>query len=180
MITQEVTNKIEKLVKPAKTKKAPKPQTEGSKQKAAKDDVVIVDPAPVAPVVASISVTPATPAAAKPAAPAAEIAAPVAPAAPAVPPLLREQVFQAFGLRAKTHRAALVELLVDKLNTQIPITTLAAVAWDGVSQKTNTTTSVSTSVKKLELRIVRNKPERQYKIVRETVGGERTVGLHTI
>lgn len=161
MISEQVTTKIEKLAK------ATKPQAKGTKPKA--------KAAPVAAKAKKVAPAPVVePVVAEPAAPAPAASAPTAPLA------LKDQVFADFGLRTATHRAALVNLLVDRINTQVPIATLAGEAWKDVSQKTSLETSVSTSVKKLERRIVRNKLEAKYRIVREVAGQERTVGLYVI
>jgi len=197
MITATVSEKIEKMAKATKTPaKGNKPKAKVAKDakpvvetqleqidakaatvkrlatdliaKAKKEGAVFVQRVAAEPVAAE-------PVAAEPVAPAEPVAA-----EPAIPPSLKDQVFADFGLRQGTHRAVMVSHLIDHLNEQVPFATLAAIAWAGVQQKTNTTTSVSTSVKKLERRIIRNKLEDRYTIRREVIDGALTAGLYKL
>jgi hypothetical protein len=191
MISAEVTKKIANIELIGKQAKAKKP-------KATKAKLAVGEPTPAAsaPVVepASDSVTRdfkaawrrglrPEPLAAESAATVsvAPVAEPAAPApAPTIPLTLKQQVFKDFGLRTATHRAVMVDFLIDHLNEQVPFTTLAATAWANIAQKTNTTTSVSTSIKKLERRITRNGLEDRYAIRREVIDGALTAGLYKL
>jgi hypothetical protein len=178
MISEQVTTKIEKLAKAAKTptkvnKTKAKVAPVATKAKKAAPVVVVVEPVAAAPAAEIAAPAPAVE-------PVAAIVEPVTPVAPAIPLSLRDQIFSDFGLRQATHRAALMTYLVEHIGEQVSFTTLAATAWANVTQKTNTTTSVSTSIKKLERRIVRNKLEDRYAIKREVIDGALTAGFYTI
>ena len=192
MITATVSEKIEKMAKATKTPaKGNKPKAKVAKDakpvvetqleqidaKAATVKRLATDLIAKAKKEGAVFVqrVAAEPVAAEPVAPAEPVAA-----EPAIPPSLKDQVFADFGLRQGTHRAVMVSHLIDHLNEQVPFATLAAIAWAGVQQKTNTTTSVSTSVKKLERRIIRNKLEDRYTIRREVIDGALTAGLYKL
>lgn len=172
MITATVTEKIRKMAKVAKPAKATKTQVKGEKPKAkAKAKIEPVAPAPV--------VEPTTPVVVEPVAPAPVSVTHITPA-PAAKLSLKVQIFADLGLRAGTHRAVLVAYLVEHIGEQVPFTTLAATAWAGAVQKTNTTTSVSTSLKVVEQRLIRNKLADRYAIRREVVDGALTTGLYKL